>query len=45
MRTETELILKSRRVVAGWLLQDGFEFKFPDWNDAARDLCRRWRLM
>jgi uncharacterized protein len=44
MRTETELVLKSRRVVAGRLLQDGFEFKFPDWNEAARDLCRRWRL-
>ena len=45
MRTETELILKSRRVIPGRLLQDGFEFQFPDWNDAARDLCRRWRLM
>lgn len=45
MRTETELILKSRRVVPGRLLQDGFEFKFSDWKDAARDLCRRWRLM
>jgi uncharacterized protein len=44
MRTETELVLKSRRVVPGRLLHDGFEFKFPDWNDAARDLCRRWRL-
>ena len=45
MRTETELVLKSRRVIPGRLLQDGFEFEFPDWNDAARDLCRRWRLM
>jgi uncharacterized protein len=44
MRTETELILKSRRVIPGRLLQDGFEFGFPDWNEAARDLCRRWRL-
>ncbi|MEY2558226.1 MAG: uncharacterized protein QOE34_1651 [Verrucomicrobiota bacterium] len=44
MRTETELVLKSRRVTPGRLLQSGFEFKFPDWNDAARDLCRRWRL-
>jgi uncharacterized protein (TIGR01777 family) len=41
MRTETELVLKSRRVIPGRLLQDGFEFAFPDWNDAARDLCRR----
>ncbi|HMG04187.1 MAG TPA: TIGR01777 family oxidoreductase [Chthoniobacterales bacterium] len=45
MRTETELILKSRRVVPGRLLQDGFKFQFADWPDAARDLCRRWRLM
>ena len=45
MRTETELVLKSRRVIPGRLLQDGFEFMFPDWKSAARDLCRRWRLM
>jgi uncharacterized protein (TIGR01777 family) len=45
MRTETELVLKSRRVIPGRLLQNGFEFKFPDWNEAARDLCRRWRGM
>jgi uncharacterized protein len=45
MRTETELILKSRRVIPGRLLQEGFKFEFPDWNEAARDLCRRWRLM
>ncbi len=39
MRTETELVLKSRRVVPGRLLEDGFRFRFPDWEDAARDLC------
>lgn len=43
MRTETELILKSRRVVPGRLLEAGFTFDFPDWEDAARDLCARWR--
>jgi uncharacterized protein (TIGR01777 family) len=43
MRTETELILKSRRVVPGRLLQAGFTFDFPDWENAARDLCARWR--
>jgi uncharacterized protein (TIGR01777 family) len=43
LRTETELILKSRRVVPGRLLKSGFEFQFPNWNDAAADLCRRWR--
>ncbi|MBS1793547.1 MAG: TIGR01777 family oxidoreductase [Acidobacteria bacterium] len=43
MRTETELVLKSRRVVPGRLLDAGFTFDFPEWKDAARDLCRRWR--
>ena len=43
MRTETELILKSRRVVSTRLEQSGFKFDFPDWPEAARDLCRRWR--
>ncbi len=43
MRTETELILKSRRVVPTRLLESGFTFKFPDWQDAVKDLCERWR--
>jgi NAD dependent epimerase/dehydratase family enzyme len=43
LRTETELILKSRRVMPGRLLDSGFEFEFPKWADAASDLCRRWR--
>jgi hypothetical protein len=43
LRSETELILKSRRVVPGRLLQSGFIFQFPIWADAARDLCARWR--
>jgi uncharacterized protein (TIGR01777 family) len=43
LRTETELILKSRRVVPGRLLQAGFAFDFPTWPEAARDLCARWR--
>jgi uncharacterized protein (TIGR01777 family) len=41
MRTETELILKSRRVVPARLLEQGFTFRYPEWRDAARDLCRR----
>jgi uncharacterized protein len=44
LRTETELILKSRRVVPGRLLQAGFPFEFPQWPSAAGDLvaqCRR----
>jgi len=41
MRTETELILKSRRVVPARLLEQGFKFKYPEWRAAARDLCRQ----
>ncbi len=40
MRTETELVLKSRRVVPGLLLERGFEFDHPNWPEAARDLVR-----
>jgi uncharacterized protein len=43
LRTETELILKSRRVVPTRLLQSGFVFQFPTWTEAAANLCRRWR--
>ena len=39
MRTESELVLKSRRVVPGRLLERGFEFELPDWPVAVRDLC------
>jgi uncharacterized protein (TIGR01777 family) len=44
MQTETELILKSRRVVPGRLLEHGFVFKYPLWRDAARDLYRQWEV-
>jgi uncharacterized protein (TIGR01777 family) len=43
MRTETELILKSRRVVPARLLEAGFEFAHPDWPAAAAELVGRWR--
>jgi len=43
LRTETELILKSRRVIPGKLTRKGFTFNFPHWPEAARDLCQRWR--
>jgi NAD dependent epimerase/dehydratase family enzyme len=43
LRTESELILKSRRVVPGRLLDKGFEFRFPDWQRAAIDLCQQYR--
>ena len=41
MRTETELILKSRRVVPARLIEHGFDFKYSQWREAARDLCRQ----
>jgi uncharacterized protein (TIGR01777 family) len=40
LRTETELVLKSRRVVPGRLLASGFAFDYPSWELAARDLAR-----
>lgn len=43
MRTESELVLKSRRVVPARLLRHGFEFQFPYWLDAAQELCARYR--
>jgi uncharacterized protein (TIGR01777 family) len=43
MRTETELVLKSRRVVPGRLVNAGFEFEYPEWSAAARILCQEWR--
>lgn len=43
LRTETELILKSRRVIPGRLLREGFSFTYPDWPDAACELCERWK--
>src|SRR2546428_742011 len=43
LRTETELILKSRRVVPGLLTKSGFSFAYPSWPEAARDLGTRWR--
>ena len=43
LRSETELILKSRRVVPTRLLQSGFVFKFSTWLEAAKNLCERAR--
>jgi NAD dependent epimerase/dehydratase family enzyme len=43
-RTDTELLLKSRRVVPGRLLEAGFRFELPTWAEAAQDLVRRSRL-
>ena len=38
LRTETELIIKSQRVVPGKLLASGFQFHFPHLEDALRNL-------
>lgn len=38
LRTETELLLKSRRVVAKRLMDNGFSFDFEHWSDALTDL-------
>src|SRR5437879_1289137 len=42
-RTETELVLKSRRVIPRRLVEDGFQFQFPEWAAAAQNLVDRWR--
>lgn len=41
IRTETELIIKSRYVVPGRLLASGYKFQFPDLRSALADLCGR----
>ena len=43
MRSESELVLKSRRVVPTLLLKHGFEFAYPAWPAAAQDLVSRMR--
>ncbi len=43
LRTETELVLKSRRVAPGRLLEAGFRFEFPSWPEAAAELCQAVR--
>jgi uncharacterized protein len=43
IRTDTELLLKSRRVVPGLLTTAGFQFQHGTWPEAARDLVRRAR--
>lgn len=41
LRTETELILKSRRVVPGKLVSSGFAFHFAQMREAMADLVER----
>lgn len=44
LRTESELILKSRRVYPRRLLDDGFSFRFPSWANASIDLVNKMRV-
>ncbi|MGW0472199.1 DUF1731 domain-containing protein [Streptomyces coeruleorubidus] len=43
LRSDTELLFKSRRVVPGRLLDAGFTLGHPDWPAAADDLVRWFR--
>jgi NAD dependent epimerase/dehydratase family enzyme len=43
LRTEPELVLKSCRAVPGRLLDAGFDFEFPEWPEAAKDLVWQWK--
>ena len=42
LRTEIELIIKSRRVIPGRLLDSGFQFEFTTIRQAFEDLARRY---
>ncbi len=42
LRTDTELVLKSRRVIPGRLQAAGFEFAYPTWERAAQHLVGEW---
>ncbi|WP_330172138.1 DUF1731 domain-containing protein [Streptomyces sp. NBC_01498] len=44
LRSDTELLLKSRRVVPGRLREAGFTFAHPEWEGASASLVRRARL-
>lgn len=39
--TESELVLKSRRVVPSRLLASGFAFAYPEWRGAVAELTTR----
>lgn len=44
LRSDTELLLKSRRVIPRRLPEAGFDFAHPDWPAAARELVARARV-
>ena len=43
LRTDPELIMKSRRVIPGRLPDAGFAFDYPTWPPAAHELATRWK--
>jgi uncharacterized protein len=43
LRTESELVLKSRWVIPGRLMNAGFTFTYPEWPAAAQELVTRYR--
>jgi hypothetical protein len=43
LRTESELVLKSRWVIPGRLMNAGFTFAYPEWPAAAQELVTRYR--
>ena len=45
LRTDTELLLKSRRVVPGRLLEAAFAFTHPSWEEAATNLVEQRRRL
>ncbi|MCA9671883.1 MAG: DUF1731 domain-containing protein [Myxococcales bacterium] len=44
-RTDSELLLKSRRVVSSRLREAGFTFEYPSWPEAADELVARRRAL
>jgi NAD dependent epimerase/dehydratase family enzyme len=44
LRTDSEPVLKGRRVIPGRLLGAGFSFDFRDWPAATSDLVARCSL-
>ena len=43
IRIDSELSLKSRYVIPKVLSDNNFNFKFPDWPSAAKELFSRWK--
>ena len=42
LKTDTELVLKSRRVIPKKLLDEGFHFEYPDWPKTVEDILQRY---